>query len=153
MKELKPLMLLTGAVLITVFLVPLGILHNFVKSLIGCFKLKFWYGLYKFVGYWLAVLYQIWGSIKYLMIKVATALDLIWNATSGELVEDCVTTVELTLYGRGDITISAATGELEDDDKLNKVGKGFSEFLNITLEDDHCKKAYKKLLAEQENNS
>lgn len=153
MKEFKPLMLLVGAVLITVFLVPLGILHNFVKSLIGCFRLKFWKGLWKFVKYWLMVLYQLWCSVKYLMVRLAVVLDMIWNATSGELVEDCVTSVELTLYGRGDITISAATGELEDDDKLNNVGKGFSDFLSIALEDDHCKKAYKKLLADTENNS
>ena len=87
------------------------------------------------------------------MVRLAVVLDMMWNATSGELVEDCVTSVEITLYGRGDITISAATGELEDDDKLNKVGKGFSNFLSIALEDNHCKKAYKKLLADQENNS
>jgi len=153
MKELKPLMLSVGAVLITVFLVPLGIIHNFVKSLIGCFRLKFWQGLWKFAKYWLMVLYQLWCVVKYLMVRIAVVLDLIWNATSGELVEDCVTPVEITLYGRGDITISAATGELEDDDKLNKVGKEFSNFLSVVLEDDHCKKAYKKLLADQENNS
>lgn len=85
------------------------------------------------------------------MIKCALALDLLWNATSGELVEDCVTSVEITLYGRGDITISAATGELQDDDKLNKVGKGFSDFLSIALDDNHCEKAYKKLLADSDN--
>jgi len=85
------------------------------------------------------------------MVRLAVVLDMMWNATSGELVEDCVTSVELTLYGRGDITISAATGELEDDDKLNKVGKGFSATLSVMLDDHHCANAYKKLLADSEN--
>ena len=85
------------------------------------------------------------------MVRIAVVLDLIWNATSGELVEDCVTSVEITLYGRGDITISAATGELQDDNKLNNVGKGFSDFLSIALEENHCANAYKKLLADMDN--
>lgn len=85
------------------------------------------------------------------MVKIAIALDLLWNATSGELVEDCVTSSEITLYGRGNVTVSAATGELEGDNRLNKVGKGFSAFLSVTLDDNHCARAYKKLLADMDN--
>ena len=144
-------MLLVGAVIITVFLIPLGILHNFVKSLIGCFRLKFWQGLWKFVKYWLMILYQIWNVVKYFMVKIAIALDLLWNATSGELVEDCVTSSEVTLYGRGNVTVSAATGELEEDKRLNNVGKGFSNFLSLALDENHCARAYKKLLADVNN--
>ena len=79
------------------------------------------------------------------------AIDLIWNSTSGELVEDCVTSTEITLFGRGDVTISAATGELAEYDKLNEVGKGFRNTLDTLLEDDHCKKAYKKFLVDSDN--
>jgi hypothetical protein len=84
-------------------------------------------------------------------MKLAVALDLIWNSTSGELVEDCVTSTEITLFGRGDVTISAATGELAEYDKLNEVGKGFRNTLDTLLEDDHCKKAYKKFLVDSDN--
>lgn len=79
-------------------------------------------------------------------MKLAVCLDLIWNATSGEMIEDGVTAEENTLYGMGNVTVSAATGELEFKDKLNKTGKAFNRLLSFTLGKNHSIDAYKKEL-------
>ena len=69
---------------------------------------------------------------------------------AGELVEDCVTTIEDTLYGKHGITLSAATGDLEIKENkirnkkyLNKFGIGFSNSLSKVFEKNHSILAYK----------
>jgi hypothetical protein len=143
-KEFKPIALLLSAISITIILVPLGIIYNILKAIYHCLKFRPISAIIYILFYWLKVLYQIWNALKYLMMRLAVSLDLIWNATSGELIEDCVTTKEETWYGNGNRTISAATGELEYYDELNKTGIKFSKFLSEVLDKNHCIKAYEK---------
>lgn len=137
MKELKPLITLISAILLACVIIPVGIVWNIGKSILHA-------RLSGFMMYWLKVLYQIWNVIKYLLLEIAVAIDLLGNATSGEFIEDCITATEQTLLGRGNVTISAATGELESVNELNKTGRWFSRMLSRILGKDHCAKAYKK---------
>lgn len=73
---------------------------------------------------------------------MAIAFDLFGNVAGGELIEDCVTAKEKTLYGNGDITVSGATGKLEIDGDLNKTGKWFTWMLGRVLGQGHSVDAY-----------
>lgn len=146
-KEFNAILLLTGAILITIFLVPFGIVYNIGKAIYHALKLKPIFAIGYVIKYWLKILYQLWNVVKYIMVRIAVALDLIWNATSGEMIEDFVTTKEETFYGRGNVTVSAATGNLEELKELNDphgIGLKFSNFLSKTLGEKHCIEAWKK---------
>lgn len=66
------------------------------------------------VGKWsLNVLYQIWAIFRYIFLSAGYIIDLFGCVLLGELIEDLVTDVEQTLFGLGDITISAALGDLK----------------------------------------
>lgn len=144
MKEIEPILLLIGAVIVTVLLVPLGIVFNIGYAIYLAFRLKPVRAIWCIIRYWLKLFYQVWNAIKYLLTKLAISLDLVWNATSGEMIEECVTTQEKTLYGNGNVTVSAATGNLEAGDHLNKTGKSFAKFLSKVLGPEHCLKAWEK---------
>src|ERR1035437_8661054 len=121
-KELEPLLLFLVAPIVFSLLTISGIIFNLIESFIMIFQVRFWRGIVNFIMYWLKLLYQIWNAIKYLLLHVAIAEDLIGNASGGKLVERLVTDDRDTLYGKGDITISAATGKLQLDGKLNTDG-------------------------------
>jgi hypothetical protein len=140
--ELKELKLLLGAILVTIFLVPVGITHNIIQSLRQSFQMKFWEGVWKFIKYWGFIAYQIWQAIKYLMFHTVFALDLIWNASRGEFIEGIVTKEEETLYGKGNISVSAATGHLEHEGKLDNEGIWFTDLLSKVLGENHSIEAY-----------
>lgn len=144
MKEIKPLLLLLGAIFVTIIIVPPGIIYNVGKAIFHALKLKPLKAIWSIIRYWLMILYQLWNVVKYFMVRLAVSLDLIWNATSGELIEDCVTTLEQTYFGNGNITVSAATGHLEDIEKLNKTGKKFTAFLSVVLGKNHSIEAWEK---------
>lgn len=144
MKEIKPFLLLLGAILVTVLIVPPGIIYNIGKAFFHAFKLKPLKAVWSIIKYWLGILYQLWNVVKYFIVRIAVVLDLIWNATSGELIEDCVTTVEQTYFGNGNITVSAATGHLEENEKLNKTGKKFNSLLSLVLGKNHSIEAWEK---------
>ena len=95
------------------------------------------------------MVYQLWNVVKYFLNKSAVAIDLFGNVAGGEFVEDFVTAKEDTWYGRGDRTVSAATGELEFDGNLNKKGIWFTELLSKALGKNHSIDAYKKELKNQ----
>lgn len=146
MKEIKPLLELIVSIILGIIIIPLGIAYNFGKSIYHLVRLRPLLAIGSFLGYWVMFLYQIWNVIKYLLERLAVCIDILGNATSGELIEDCVTAEEDTMYGQGNITISAATGELETSGKLNKFGMKFSKLLSICLGNNHCLDAYKKYL-------
>jgi len=146
MKEIKPFLELVVSIILGAIIIPLGIAYNFGKSIYHLVRLKPLMAIGSFLGYWLMFLYQIWNVIKYLSGRMAVCIDLLGNATSGEMIEDCVTTEEDTLYGQGNVTISAATGELETKGKLNKVGIWFTNMLSFCLGKNHSIDAYKKYL-------
>lgn len=141
-REITPFLLLIGAIIAFGLLSALGALYNLGKAIYESFQLKFWKGMWHFIKYWLRVAYQFWNVLKYYMLHTAIALDLIGNVAGGEIIEDCVTSEEETLYGRGDVTVSAATGELEVKGKLNKTGKWFTWLLSKLLGPKHSIQAY-----------
>jgi hypothetical protein len=149
-KELSPLILFISALIVFGTLSVLGIIYNLGKSIFECCKLNFITGIFMFVGYWLRMLYQVWNVVKYFLMRAAVAVDMFGNVAGGELVEDCVTAREDTLYGDGNVTVSAATGKLEQDEELNKVGKFFTKLLSVTLGENHSVNAYKKYQKENE---
>ena len=144
MSQIKGLKLLLAAILVTVFLLPIGICWNIGKSIIESFQLRFWKGSVKFIKYWGFLFYQTYRALDYGMMHLAVTLDLIWNASSGEFIEDMVTDEEKTLFGKGEVTVSAAIGRQETYLRLNKKGKWFSRLLDVAFnEKEHCKNAYK----------
>lgn len=146
MKELKPFILLIGAIIVTIIVVPLGVPYNFGKSIYETYKYGIGEGLYKFFKYWLILLYQIWCVVKYFINSIAESLDLMWNATAGELLEDLITTEEKTLFGKGDVMVSAAIGEQEIKNKLVPFGKRLNIALSILLGDNHSIESYNKYI-------
>lgn len=143
-KELSPVWLLLASVILVCLLTVFGLVHLIIKCIYESFQLRFWKGILHFIIYLSYISYQIWNCIKYLFLHTAISLDLFGNVTCGEAIEDLVTAEEKTLYGRGDVTISTATGELEYKGKLNKLGKGFSKVLSKILDENHCVESYKR---------
>jgi len=143
--EIRPLLELFAALILSFIVIPLGVLHNVLKSIYHSYKLNPFNAILYFLIYWLKFIYQIWNAIKYLSHHLAVTIDLFGNATSGEAIEDIVTSKEETYFGRGDITISAATGEIEVKRKLNSIGKWFTKALNKMFnEESHAIDAYKR---------
>jgi hypothetical protein len=148
-REFSPLVLFIVSIILSILLTGIGLIHLVLKSILLTFQLRFWIGPTHFILYWLFVLYQIWNVIKFYCMQSAIAVDLLGNVTTGEAIEDCVTAEEKTMYGRGDITISTATGELEYKGKLNKLGIKFTKVLSKVLDENHCIVSYKRYLHNQ----
>lgn len=148
-REFSPILLLIASTLLTIVFTLIGLIHLVIKSLQDTIQLKFWLGPWHFIKYWLYFLYQIWNTIKFYCMQTAIAIDLLGNVTTGEAIEDIVTHEEKTMYGRGDITISTATGELEYNQKLNKYGIMFTKALSKILDNNHCIVSYKRYLHNQ----
>jgi hypothetical protein len=141
-KEITPLVLLISAVIVFGLVSFLGVLYNLWKSIHDIWKLKPIKAIKRFIIYWLKFIYQIWNVCKYYMEHTAIAIDLFGNVAAGEMIEDCVTRQEQTLYGLGNWTVSAATGREEYYNKLTKTGKWFSKVLSKVLGANHCINAY-----------
>lgn len=148
-REFSPLILFILSWIIFPFIIIKGIPYTIGKGIIETFQLKFWKGPLYIVKYILNVLYQIWNGIKFILMKLAIFPDLIANATSGELIEDIITTEEHTYFGDGNVTISTAIGHLEHFDNLNEIGKKLSIVLSKVLDKDHCVASYKRHLHNQ----
>jgi len=166
-KESIPTLQLIAAVILGIIVIPLGLIWAFGKPFYDNFKskrspkdafiwfLRYWINIFiqiiYVISYFLDKLviilkmiffeFRVWAGFKYLEHTIAIVIDLFGNVTSGELIEDCVTTKENTLYGNGKYTISAATGYLLIKNFLNKTGLWFSSVLD-KFEEDHCRKAY-----------
>jgi len=141
-KEIMPLILFIASIVVFTIVSALGIIYNIFKSIVDCFQFKFWKGIISFFVYWFRFIYQLWNVAKYYLLHMAIAFDLFGNVAGGELIEDCVTAKEKTFYGRGDMTVSGATGKLELDGDLNKTGKWFTWMLSKVLGQGHSVNAY-----------
>lgn len=141
-KELMPLILFLSSILVFTLVSALGIVYNIGKAIYDCCRLKPITAITSFIKYWLRFTYQIWNVIKYYLLHMAIAFDLFGNVAGGELIEDCVTAKENTLYGKGDWTVSASTGKLEIDNDLNKTGRWFTALLTKVLGQGHSVQAY-----------
>jgi len=130
MKEfLKGLLILVGAIIITVLYLPIGIpytyLHAIYWTIKGVEKRK------KGTFLWL-IWRQIDGTfavIGYVFHHLGVALDMLWNV-NGEFIEDLTTTREDTWFGLKNTTVSTATGKEEIDEKQKPLGNKFNIWLN-----------------------
>lgn len=141
MGEIAPLLLLIAAVVLGVFMIPIGVLYTLGKPFYDYRKKGFKTVMKRFGMWFLKVMYQVWNVIKYTMTQVAYIIDLLGNVIVGELIEDIITAEEDTWFGRADRTISASVGKLLYDDKLNKTGILFAKFLDL-FEKNHCLLSY-----------
>lgn len=144
---MKNLKLFFSAILVSIFLIPTGLVYNIGKS------------IYKVLKYWYYILFQLVVVVKYLStkkrlnfwFKLAYAQDLLWNVIAGELLEDVVTNRENTYFGKGNITVSASTGKEVFENQLAMRGKWFTKMLDKSFkEKHHCLNAWTKWI--EENN-
>ena len=93
----------------------------------------------------LQIVYQFWCVVKYFFLMIGYIIDLFANVLLGELIEDIVTSEEDTLFSKGDITISAALGDLLRRNKLNKTGLLITRILTMLdkTSNNHCLDAIK----------
>jgi hypothetical protein len=137
LREIGTVIVAITAVILGIIFIPIGFLYTLFKPLYDHKGKKF----LVMEGVWfLKVLYQLWGSIKKGFYFVGYIIDLIGNALVGELIEDIVTAEEDTLFGKGDITISAALGDLKKRRKLNGRGIWLANVLSFLdpKHKDHC---------------
>ena len=128
MKELfSGLWALVCAVIVTCLMVPIGILYSLGYSIWLTISLKKWYAFFVF---WWHLIDGIAAAIGHFFYETAYSLDLTWNV-KGEILEDLITSEENTTFGQKNITVSATTGKIEIDGKLNRVGRIFSKTLNF----------------------
>lgn len=150
----KPVIQLVAACIVTVVLLPLGLLYSLIKPIVDSRSKPPLFILKKFGLYWLNILIQFWRSFKYIAHHTALFLDYTWNVFAGELLEDIITWKENTWFGNGKTTVSASIGQLESKDSLNKTGKWFSSFLNFVFnEKNHALKSYNNQINQHENNN
>ena len=125
---------------IPVGLIPIGVLYTLLKPLYD-YRKRPWKTRWRRMGKWaLNFLYNVWGVIKDLFLKIGYIIDLFGNVTLGELIEDLVTSEEYTLFGEWDCTISAALGDLKKKGKLNQTGMWLANLLSKLdpKHKDHC---------------
>jgi len=169
-REIKPTIELFAAIIISAIVIPFGIIWGFIKPFIIIIKnrkdtvdaitsfYQYWINTVLQTLYVIAYLFEkltevfrliliefkVWKGIKLLQHSIALAIDLYGNVAAGELIEDIVTSEDLTFYGYGKFTISAATGYLEVNGFLNKRGIWFTNVLSFWFEENHSINAYNK---------
>jgi len=148
---MKNIKLILFASLLTIVIVPFGILFNIYNSLrlfvVGSLDVEYRIekGLINFYSYWKIVFVQTWYAINYILFHIAKGLDYVWNATAGELFEEVLCTEEKTLYGKGEVTVSCATGKEESRFKLTSIGGKFTKLLNAFFhQKNHCLTAWEE---------
>jgi len=147
----QSLKLLMAALILGSIVLPIGFLYDLGHSIYESKKKRF---LIRFLILIRELCIVILSMIMTILERVAYALafgiDQIGNVMAGEMIEDCITAEENTLFGKSGVTISASTGKLETEGKLNKVGKWFTNFLSRTLGKNHSVDAYDSWTADNE---
>jgi len=130
MKELlSGILTLTGAIIVSVLMFSIGTVYSLIYSIWLTITMKKWYAFFQF---WWRLIDGFCSVIGSILSDLAYSLDLGWNV-NGEIIEDLITTEENTTFNRKNISVSASTGKLEIDGKLNKFGLKFSKLLNIVF--------------------
>lgn len=146
-KLLASLKLLIVAILLGSIVLPIGFLYDLGHS---AYKSKFTQFLFRvllmFRELFIVIISIFLVIIERIFYSLAYGIDQIGNVISGELIEDCITWEEDTTFGKSGVTISASTGKLEYEGKLNKVGKWFTKQLSKSFEENHSINAYKSWL-------
>ena len=121
-------------------ILTIGVVYNISKPFYDHRKRPFDIRLQRAAEWMLQVLYQLWTVIKYIFLAIGTVIDLFGNVLLGELIEDIVTAEENNMFGMGDVTISAALGDLKLRKKLNKRGIVLCNILSFLdpIHTDHC---------------
>lgn len=128
MKELlQGIWALVWAVIVSVFVITIGTIYSFGYSVWLSITLKKWHACLTF---WWRLVDGFCAALGHLLYEFAYSMDLCWNV-NGEIIEDLITSEENTTFTDKNISVSASTGKLEVDGKLNKFGRGFSKVLNF----------------------
>jgi len=127
MKELlQGLVTLIASIVVTIFSWSLGTVYSLGYSIWLSVTLKKWNAFFIF---WWRLIDGFAAALGHIFYETAIALDMTWNV-NGEIIEDFITHEENTTFSEKNITVSASTGKLKTEGKLNKVGMGFSKVLN-----------------------
>lgn len=126
---------LISAIVLGIVVIPVGLIYTLGKKIVE-FKFSSFFGQ---IG---MLLIHILFVFSWLCERIAVGLDILANVASGELIEDCITSKEDTLFGEPGITLSASTGQIEYLEKLNPTGKWFTNILSSVFEENHSLHAY-----------
>lgn len=146
---MKNLLTLLLTLLVSVILIPAGIVYHLITSVLSVIRLKFWQGIYKFFGYWVVFMFQLYYALSYICYHGAVAIDLLWNSVSGDLIERI--TVEkrsrgLGSYGRGNFRLTECLGSSENNRQLTRSGKFIIKIVDfIFLAVNYCQQAVNKM--------
>lgn len=133
-----------GAIIVTILLLPIGFIYSLGYSIWLTVTVKRWQAFFMF---WWRFADGMFAAIGYMLHSIAYGLDLMWNV-NGEIIEDIITHEEHTEFSKKNIPVSASTGKLELEGKLNPRGKCFSKFLNIIFgQKAHAIDAWNYLIA------
>lgn len=133
-----------GAIVVTILLLPIGFIYSLGYSIWLTVTVKRWQAFFMF---WWRFTDGMFAAIGYMLHSIAYGLDLMWNV-NGEIIEDIITHEEHTEFSKKNIPVSASTGKLELEGKLNPRGKRFSKFLNIIFgQKAHAIDAWNYLIA------
>ena len=121
---------LVMAIIVSVLMFSVGTIYSLLYSIWLTITLKKWYAFFEF---WWNMFDGYLHSLGNLLYEIAYFLDLCWNV-NGEILEDLITSEENTTFGNKDISVSATTGKLVIDNKINtKFGKFFVKLLNVVF--------------------
>lgn len=140
MKEfMLGILALIGALIVSCLMFSIGTIYSLGYSIYMSVTGKDWKAFFKF---WIKTIDGLLAAVGYALYYIAEALDIGWNV-NGEIIEDIVTSNEKTTFGEKNITVSATTGKLQYENKLNKSGLILSKILNIVfMQKSHALDAY-----------
>ncbi len=119
LSEISPLLIATTSLILGFLMIPAGTVWTLLKPFYDNKGRPIKQMLKRSAMWFLKVLYQVWVVIKYMLFQIGYIVDLYGNVLVGELIEDLVTAEEDTLFGKGDVTISAALGDLKRRDAFS----------------------------------
>jgi len=142
MKKIKEF---TAAIILSAILFPIGFVFNILAIVL--FKKKF------FVAFW-RITKEVLLLINDIFERIAIIIDRLGNVIDGNMFILLFVKNKYhdkTLFGKNEITVSAASGHAENYDYLNNFGNRFVKALNKTLGKNHCKNAYEWYLVKQKH--
>jgi len=143
---INPYTELAGAILVGVFVLPIGFVYSIVMS-IKKLSLK------GFLNVFVNLALQFSKVVSWIVLQLAVGIDMIGNVISGEMLENAITTETNTTFGDGNITISASTGKLQAENKIDKkFGIFFNKALSKIFGVNHSIDAWKNWLIDQTKN-
>lgn len=146
---MRNLISLFFAFILTLVLVPAGIVYHLIASVLSVLSLKFWQGVYKFFTYWFIFLAQLYNAVSYIAYHCTNALDLIWNSVAGDLIERIGVEKKnrgLSSFGRGNFRLTETLGSSSNNQQLNNRGKVIMKFFDIIyLSINYCHTAISKI--------